>query len=218
MSAINRQWLAENFPIDCNIFDIGCADMGDTIDFKELSPNNNYYAFECSEAWKINNLHRAKEYGINYFHIAMSDHSNGVQFYPSEKYRGEDWNWSGTTFKPGIQEDLMWGAPYTVESTTLNEFCKTHNVVPDFIHIDVEGGEYAVLNDMDPAIRPKAVWAEICILSLHDTNADYHKFNDMMLGQGYTQAYISNQDALYVHNDMTLTFYPEESSSAYLTG
>jgi FkbM family methyltransferase len=216
MSEINKQWLAENFPKNCNIFDIGCADMGDTMRFKELMPNNRFYAFECSQAWLTNNLRYAKEYGINYFHIAMSDHCNGVQFYPSENWKGKDWNWSGTTFKPGIQEGMQWGEPYSVESTTLNEFCKTHCVVPDFIHIDVEAGEYAVLNNMEPTFRPKAIWAEICILSLHDSKVDYHKFNDMMLGQGYTQVYISGQDALYVRNDVNLTSYPEESNSEYL--
>ena len=217
MSDINNQWLAENFPNNCNIFDIGCADMGDTVAFKNLLPNNRYYAFECSEAWKTKNLHCAKTYGINYFHVAMSDHSNGVQFYPSDKFKGKDWNWSGTTFVPGNQENMVWGEPYTVESTTLNEFCKTHCVVPDFIHMDVEGGEYAVLNNMDLAFRPKAVWAEINILALHNTNVDYNKFNDMMLGQGYTQIYISNHDALYARNDVSLTKYPVDSDSVYLS-
>jgi len=211
MSELNLDWLSENFPSNCNIFDIGCANMGDTITWKLLLPKNRYYAFECSSIWKLSNEQRAKVAGINYIHIAMSDHSNGILFYPSEKWRGQDWHWSGTSFKPGLQEGMQWGEPYAVESTTLNVFCQNNCVVPDFIHIDVEGGEYAVLNNIKPEFRPKAVWAEICILSLHDTNTNYDMFNNMMFLQGYTQVYKSNQDALYVRNDTSLTKYPVES-------
>jgi len=157
MSDVSNQWLSENFSSNCTIFDIGAADLRDTVTWKTLFPNNKYYAFECAEAWKAANPFVAKQYGINYFHVAMSDHSNGVSFYPSDTWKGQDWNYSGTTFKPGIQEGMVWAEPYTVESTTINEFCQTNCVVPDFIHIDVEGGEYAVLNNMKPEFRPKAV-------------------------------------------------------------
>lgn len=207
MSVLSKRWLAENFPKNCNIFDIGCADMRDTVTFKEILPLNRYYAFECSEAWKTKNLANAKVYEINYFHIAMSDHSNGVQFYPSEQWKGREWNNSGTTFTPGTLEGMIWGKPYLVESITLNEFCRKNCIIPDFIHIDVEGGEYAVLNNMDPAFRPKAVWAEICLFSLHDTKTDYETFNKMMSDQGYTKVYDSGSDALYVRNDVNLTPY-----------
>lgn len=218
MSEINVAWVAENFSENCVIFDIGCADLGDTTTFKTLLPDNSYYAFECSLFWKEQNEQRAPQLGINYFHVAMSDHTDGVQFYPSDIHEGQEWNWSGTTFKPGQVANLTWGEPYTVDSTTLNEFCKTHNVVADFVHIDVEGAEFAVLNNMDHSIRPKAIWAEICILALHDTNTNYTKFNQMMNDQGYTQIYISNHDALYVRNDVELTPYPIASQSVYTVG
>jgi FkbM family methyltransferase len=215
MSELSLPWLSENFLKNNVIFDVGCADMGDTVTWKSLLPDNTYYAFECSQAWKEHNEHTAAQLGINYFHVAMSDHCDGVQFYPSDKCDGKEWHWSGTTFEPGHLDNLQWGSPYTVASTTLNEFCKTHDITPDLVHIDVEGGEFAVLNNMDPTVRPKAIWAEICILSLHNTNTNYDKFNAMMLSQGYTQIYISTQDALYVRHDVSLTKYPIESAALY---
>jgi FkbM family methyltransferase len=214
MSDINLNWLTENFPENCVIFDIGCANLGDTVTFKTLLPNNTYYAFECSTVWKEQNLLTAERYNINYYHIAISDNNNGVNFYPSLKNKDEDWNWSGSMFEPKEyfkSTGLEWGKPYRVDSITLNEFCKTNNIVPDFIHVDVEGAEYSIFKDMDPSIRPKAIWAEIMCFHLFDTKTTYTTFNTMMLNQGYKQIYVDNHDALYVREDILLTEYPNQS-------
>ena len=48
MTDISIDWLAENFgdkPI--TVFEIGCAAMQDSIDFKRVIPQGTFYAFEC---------------------------------------------------------------------------------------------------------------------------------------------------------------------------
>jgi FkbM family methyltransferase len=209
MSDISLKWLVENFPEKCNFFDIGAANLSDTVTFKQLMPNNTYYAFECSDIWKEQNIITAERYGINYFHLAMSDTSDVVQFYPSIKnHEGNDWPWSGSIYAPGTYlatTGLEFGEGYTVPSITLNEFCKEHPA-PDFIHIDAQGAEYSIFKNME--IRPSAIWAEISAFHLYDTSVTYQQFNDMMLSYGYKQAYLDNNDSLYIRSDLIFTDYP----------
>lgn len=208
MSDINLQWLADNFA-DRNIviYDIGCGQQGDSHAFKSLFPHAAVYAFECSQYWKEQNISYASENGIHYHHIAIADHCNGVTFYPSATYRGQEWPWSGSIYAPNIDPlkgGLTFGEAYTVPSTTLNEFCKEHPA-PNFIHIDAQGAEYSIFKDME--ICPEVIWAEIGAFQLYDTNVTYEQFNDMMLSKGYIQKYINHNDALYVHCDTNFTDY-----------
>lgn len=210
MSGINYNWLVENFPDKGVVFDIGCADLGgDSSAFKRLLPNSQVYSFECSQYWKEHNERLAIEFGINYFHIAMADHSNGVSFHPSIKNHEDNvWPWSGSIYQPGEYLDsigLKFSEAYTVPSTTLNEFCTKYDVIPDFIHIDAQGAEYSIFKDM--VIRPKAIWAEISEFHLYDTKVTYDDFNNMMLSYGYEQKYLDNHDTLYVLSNLNFTEY-----------
>lgn len=205
MSDISLKWLIDNFSTKpCIIFDIGCADInGDAATFNRL-PNSRVYAFECSHSWKDHNERYAEQLDIEYFHIAIADHNNGVLFYPSDKNQEQDWPWSGSICKPTeylSSVGLTWRETYTVPSITLNDFCDTHDVVPDFIHIDAQGAEYSIFKDM--SIRPSAIWTEISAFNIYDTKTSYQEFNDMMLSYGYKQEYSDNHDALYVLENFT---------------
>ena len=211
MSDINLQWLVDNFSNKKSvIFDVGCADVnGDSTVFKKLIPDSEVYAFECSQTWKEHNEYHAKNNGIHYFHVAMSDNTDGVTFYPSDKNNEQDWPWSGSTCKPGKYLDsvgLKFAEPYTVPSVTLNQFCREHEVFPDFIHIDAQGAEYIIFKDM--TVRPLAIWAEISEFHLYDTGVTYDMFNEMMLRYGYEQKYLDSHDTLYVLDVANLSDYP----------
>jgi len=60
--AINMNWLIQNLKEDSIIFDIGCADMSDTISYKRTFKKGTVYAFECNDSWKEQNLITSKEY------------------------------------------------------------------------------------------------------------------------------------------------------------
>lgn len=209
MSNINYAWLADNLPDNSVIFDIGCADLGgDSRMFRLYFPESRVYAFECSNYWKEHNEHLANELDINYYHMAMADHNNGVSFYASDTNNEQQWPWSGSIYQPWEYLDsigLKFNKPYTVPSTTLNEFCSEHNVTPDFIHIDAQGAEYSIFKNM--TIRPKVIWTEISEFHLYDTKVTYDEFNNMMLNYGYIQKYVDNHDSLYVRSDLNFTEY-----------
>lgn len=210
MTAINIQWLKQNFVEPICIFDIGCADIGsDTMMFSDMFPNSIIYAFECANCWKENNIRLAAlRNNINYYHVAMAGHSDGVSFYPSMSNHDKEWLWSGSIYKPGQYLNkigLEFGEPYIVPSVTLDEFCNEQNVIPNFIHIDAQGAEYSIFKNMK--IRPQVIWAEISAFHLYDTDTTYSEFNDMMISYGYEQKYLDNNDTLYIRNDLNFTDY-----------
>lgn len=216
MSDINTNWLIENFgDKPMNVFDIGSAHVdGDAAMFKRLLNNASVYAFECGIVWKERNIQSAIIHGVNYFHVAMSDTNGEVTFYPSSTYNGEIWPYSGSVCKPILTEvssgTFVWGEPYTVETIRLDTFCDTHNVTPDFIHIDVQGAEYKVLSNMGK-YRPWAIWAEVNEFeNCYDTNTTHKGFSQMLYDFGYTKIYSNNLDELYVLKDLSLTPYQEK--------
>lgn len=217
MSDINLNWLIDNFSNKhAVIYDIGCADiMTDANQFKELVSNSIVYAFECAEHWKMYNTLMADKLGIHYYHIAMAGHNDGVTFYPSEKNHEQDWPWSGSIFTPDdhlVNAGLTFGETYSVPSITLTEFCKDHPV-PNFIHIDAQGAEYTIFKDMQ--IRPDVIWAEISAFHLYDTNVTYKQFDEMMKSHGYSQEYLSDQDALYILTPSNFTSYPDSTKYSH---
>ena len=216
MSDINLKWLTDNFgDTPMNMFDIGCADIGgDTRSFKTALPNAAIYAFECANSWKERNSIYSKEFDINYFHVAMSDKNDTMTFYPSEKYNGQTWPYSGSICKPTATDmphgSFVWGEPYTVETIRIDTFCDTHNVTPDFIHIDAQGAEYKILSNLGK-YRPWAIWAEVSEFEgCYDTNTTYSKFKQMMNDFGYIKIYGSNADELFVLSNFKVTPYIEK--------
>jgi FkbM family methyltransferase len=209
MSNINLEWLSKNLSTDSVIFDIGCANMSDSISIKQYIPEGKYYAFECAETWKERNLLTSEKYDIKYFHMAMSDINGSLTFYPSSILDGEEWPWSGSVCEPGpnlLNERWEWGEGYTVPSITLDTFCLTENVNPDFVHIDVQGAEYKVFSKLGD-IRPSVIWAEISEFHMYKTGTTYTEFKRLMESLNYTEQYKDNYDALYVLNGINVTEY-----------
>src|SRR5574337_223763 len=104
MSNLNLKWLRENFKDKSVIvFDIGCADMHDTIKMKEVLPESIFYAFDCSNAWMEHNKIVSVKHDIHYLHMAISNIDGELLFYPSVELNGESWAWSSSTIEPGEQ-------------------------------------------------------------------------------------------------------------------
>ena len=213
MSNINLKWLSENLKPNAIIFDIGAGDLHDTCLIKAEMPSATFYAFECSKSWEESNKIVAVEYGINYFHIAVSDIVGTLTFYPSSTLNGQEWLWSGSICEPGIallNKQWKWGNSYTVNSTTLNKFCSDYNVNPDFIHIDIQGAEYKAFSAIGH-YRPTIVWAEINEFDLYKTETTYDKFHTLMESLGYTERFNNNLDALYVLKNMNIEDYKQKN-------
>lgn len=208
--SMNLNWLKQNLEEDCVIFDIGCANMDDTLKYKNLFENPKLYAFECNRSWKSQNIITAREHNINYFHAAVSDDDKQVVFYPSDTLNDESWPWSGSIFAPTeslLTDQWRWAESYTVNSISLNTFCKIHNVCPDFIHIDAQGAEYSIFKNLEEKNKPKIIWAEITEFTNYATGVTYEEFVLMMNGLGYDEKFKSNCDSLFTLKSFSTTDY-----------
>lgn len=209
MSNLNLTWLTNNLKNDAIIFDIGAADLYDTRRIKECLPSATIYAFECANTWEKQNKQVADAHGINYYHMAMSDTVGTLTFYPSVVLDGQEWPWSGSVCEPGsnlLNERWKWGSDYTVTSSTLETFCATHNLTPDFIHIDVQGAEYKVFSAIGN-LRPQIIWTEISEFHMYKTGTTYEEFHAKMKSLGYIENFKDNCDALYTLNEYVVTDY-----------
>ena len=209
VSDINCEWLIENFG-DQNsvIFDIGAADLGDSVRFRRFLPRSKIYSFEPSPAHQPNNKQVAATYGIFYYPIAMSDKSGTDMFYPGNTDFETLGLYTGTLL-PRQAPPEKWLPPVKVITISFNHFCEQHHVRPDFIHIDVEGAECLVLSDMSQSFKPKAIWAEIYPM---DVANPLFKIMDK---QNYKAEYMDRFDALFVRDDVQLTPYTPFSFEDY---
>lgn len=211
MSNLNLEWLQENFAgKHITVFDIGCADMYDTLRMKGALPDATFYAFECANCWLEQNLVTSKIHNIHYVHAAISNVDSKIPFYPSLMRYEENWPWSGSTIIPG--NDLLvnhweWGEPYVVNSIKLSTFC--NNISPDIVHIDAQGAEYNIFSHLGNC-RPSAIWTEISEFSSYDTGITYNEFYNLMTSLGYIEKFNNDYDALYVLSTASLTQYHEK--------
>jgi FkbM family methyltransferase len=209
MLGINHNWLKDNF-VNPVIFDIGCADLNDTIGLRQTFPNSTIHAFECLDFFKESNERNAKTYNINYHHLAVSDIDESITFYPSLELRGEYWPWSGSICEPDkhLTQDAKWkwDKAITVPSKSLVTLCNDLNVNPDVIILDTQGAEYKILKNIN-LIKPSVIWAEVSEFHLYKTGVTYKKFNSMLELNGYREVFTNKSDSLYVNNLMQFTDY-----------
>jgi FkbM family methyltransferase len=185
---INLNWLKKHLPNDCVIFDIGCANIehGEMVEFRNTFSTAKIYAFECNPYWLKSNIVSSLKYGIFYFHVAM-DGVNGVKrFFQSLTQNNTPHHWSGSFYKDIYTESNKVYDTTGIEIPTIryDTFCKTFGVIPDFIHIDVEGSEYQILQNLDK-YKPKFIWAELVGFDSYDCGITREQFDTLLDNQGY---------------------------------
>ena len=212
MSFLNLEWIKENFDKDNFVFfEVGSAYIDTSIQVRSLMPNATIYAFEAANHWHESNEPAVIEKQIHYIKCAVSDVDGEILFYPSETQYGKPHPWSGSIFElykgPGqFDHGKEYGKPYTVKSIRLETFCKEHNVCPDVIHIDVEGAELKVFQNIGE-FKPKAVWAEVSAFGHYATGTSYEEFNSYMTSIDYRLVFETHNDGLYCLTDITTTPY-----------
>lgn len=217
MSDINLEWLQQNLkknnPI---IFNIGCADISDdSLRFQIAFPTANIYSFECSNYWKESNIKKSKIYNLPYIHKAVSD-SDGVKLFSdgvNTNQSSDSWQYRGSfTPESHKNKNLVWGTKYNVPTISLNTFCKNHNIVPDFLHIDAEREEYNILKNLDLKYQPSIIWMEHSPKYNNGSAGELILFDtvdQMILNQGYIQCFYDGNDVLYVKKDCSFTKYKQ---------
>ncbi len=207
MSEVNFKWISKMFgdkPII--IFDIGCANMEDTVNFKKNSKDSIIYAFDCNDFWIKLNTKLAIENGIHYFHCAFADKNGEIDFTPSLMQGTWLHPFSGSIYSPINLHGKTYGEPIKTQCTTIDSFCDNFNVCPDFIHIDTEGAEYIIFQHMNN-YKPKLIWAETCGMYEYNTGKTGHDLAKLLVSLGYTEIYTGLGDSLYRRNDFETTQY-----------
>jgi FkbM family methyltransferase len=146
---------------DITIFEVGCADGLDSIDFLNTFSDIegfNLYAFEPDDR----NLQVFKstinDPRIHLFEGVVSDTNGDVTFYTSTKsfITGQELIYSSSLRMPGKDIYKMWPtlfqnegnfSPTTVKSVTLNTFVRENNIdFVDFLWMDIQGAEDLFIN------------------------------------------------------------------------
>lgn len=213
MTQLNLEWVQANFNKEnIIIFDIGAADMEISKTIRHMIPTAKLYAFEAFDFWHERNEKTSAQLDINYFKVAVSDIDGTRIFHPCLTEHGRDYPYSGSIFRPmdfhTKFHEQIYGDPVTIDSIRLETFCKEHNVTPDFIHIDVEGAELKVFQNIGE-YKPKCIWAEVGEFSCYESNTSFEEFNQLMIDMGYYMVYgpPNGPDALYCLNDFQITSY-----------
>jgi FkbM family methyltransferase len=144
------------------IFEIGCADGGDTLEFINTFNDLEIYCFEPEPK----NIKLVKE-RINYpkhhlFEGVISDVNGQLTFNRSRTDNPDDLSYSGSIKKPKEHLNewsfIKFDEQITVESITLDKFCEDKNIeLIDFIWADVQGAEENLilggLNTLNKKVR-----------------------------------------------------------------
>jgi FkbM family methyltransferase len=205
VSDFNISWFVENFANrKLTIFDIGCADLSDSIRLRRYLPDSTIYAFECAERWQQGNKDLCVKYDINYHNIAVSDYSGKQMFWPTLETSNAIDVYAGTLCDVDERfprQENIFDTGVLVETIGLNDFCRQQSVVPDFIHIDVEGMELRILQSISTEFEPWLIWAEN-----HYDRKIYQQLLEVMQNKGYN--YFNDEfDTLFSKKNIKFSSY-----------
>jgi FkbM family methyltransferase len=149
MSEFKHNWINQFFTNEkLVIFDIGAYNFEDSIIFKNKFKNSEVYAFEASSV-NYNTFHKNADInGVLTFNIALSNKIGKSTFFRSVSLNGMNWGASGSLLEPSdkLLKRIQFESDLEIETTTIEDFCKTHNIPNiDIIHMDVQGAEDLVI-------------------------------------------------------------------------
>lgn len=201
MSEFKPEWVHQYAPRAKVMFDIGAFDGTDTLRFARALPGLRLVAFECNPGRGELTQRILAEAGIPCEVLAITDRDGPVTFHPNLDQAMGGVGVSGSTLPPTerlLKENphLTFTQPVTVLGQRLDSFCLRQGIVPDVLHLDVQGAEWNVLQGMG-ALRPRLIFLEIGEV----TQAHYEGSKDAQVylaDLGYRQVWTSPHDALYI--------------------
>lgn len=189
------------------IFDVGACDFNDSIRFRENFLYAEIYSFEPDITNLKNCPQKVYDYQINVVPVALSDVDDLVKFYSSISFGGNEHKASGSLLKPKTKPNTSEGFfhdtllfdlnGYDIQTVRIDTFCKLNDISNiDFLHMDVQGAEYKVLNGLGD-IRPVFIFAETCEFETYESNITLETFDSYMKDLGYEIVKRFRDDTLY---------------------
>jgi len=132
------------------IFEIGCADGQDTLEFIRVFGDVTIHCFE-PEPKNIDIVKSTVHYSNhNLFEGVVSDFNGELEFNRSRTDNPSDLSYSGSIKKPKEHLNewpfIKFDDTIKVNSTTLDKYCEDNNVdIIDFIWADVQGAEESLI-------------------------------------------------------------------------
>lgn len=196
------------------IFDIGACDFTDSKNYKQMFPNAQVFAVEADPTNYERHSNNAQMLGVKTFNFAMSDSEGFANFYPSltEISKGVEWRYAGSIMKPLLKPNTNEALNHTVLYDTqgiqintkrFDQFCNEIGVDQvDFLHIDVEGAEYKVVQSFGK-IRPTLIFAETYHYEVksYANEMNLQQFNELMSSLGYEVLQRMTYDTLYQYKN-----------------
>lgn len=162
---------------NCCVLDIG-ANVGGTIDMF-ASNGCEVFAFEPNVNLYNENLKGKECDKIHVFNKAMSNKVGFTKFYLGSEVQ------AATIIKEMSNETRLGSNlhEYEVETETIDNFCESNNIKPDFIKIDVEGAEHLVIEGGENVIQkylPTIVFECGFGTNVHETSKQPYLYKDLV--------------------------------------
>jgi FkbM family methyltransferase len=207
MSDFNLDWI--NYYLDKRpkvIFDIGCFDCSESLQFKRRFPQTDIYAFEASPKNYnriITNPNITSQ--VRVFNMALCDKIGEIDFHDSYGVN----ECSGSILEScHTREDLKFHSAVKVPATTISHFCATQGIPNvDVIHMDVQGAEYYVMKGIGE-IRPEIIFCETAEYDNYKGALTMEDLDDLMTDLGYRIEKALEFDTLYVKKENVRTSLP----------
>lgn len=156
------------------IFDVGANIGQSTAEYLKAFPDAEIYAFEPSAAYFILKDQYARNARVHGEKIALSDRSGEAKF---------------QTVKNSVISHISPEGNEIVQTETLDAYCKYKGINHiDFLKIDTEGHDLAVLQGADSILSGQFVDMVQVEASMNPDNANHSRFEDLKLlleGRGY---------------------------------
>jgi FkbM family methyltransferase len=183
--------------------EIGACEGEDSIRYLKLFPEMNLYAFEPhpGNVAKIRNNPRLDlNPRFSLFEMAVSDHDGECQFHlssgqPEQGNPMGEWdfgNKSSSILAPSKLMDkfvpwLRFSDSITIQTMTLQSIFNKHNWAwVDFLHMDVQGAELAVLRGgLNQLQKVRSIWLEVSFHEIYEDQAKPSEIEALLTSRGF---------------------------------
>lgn len=190
------------------IFEIGCADGKDTLDFIKTFGSLNIYCFE-PEPKNIEIVKSTINHPNHFlFEGVVSDVNGFLEFNRSRTDNPNDLSYSGSIKKPKEHLNewpfIKFDNQIVVESITLDSFCEKNNItIIDFIWADVQGAEGELISGGENTLNNKVryFYTEYSNKEYYDGQVNLNKLKEL-LGDNWELIYDFGTDVLFKNKNL----------------